>query len=134
MQLSYKVSVHSNYTLDGIKATFVVSVDSVNGGPCGGWDGPTARGLSHPAFLPFSWPMPRDTSPSYVDVKIYNGSEILFHWIFRGYRADTDLSVQQQFADESFLRNANRGRPRLSHSRLGRSASSRSSVAVPHTG
>ena len=45
---------------------------------------------------------------------LYNGIEILFHWIFRGYRADTDLSVQQQFADESYLRSASRGRPRLS--------------------
>ena len=45
---------------------------------------------------------------------LYNGIEILFHWIFRGYRADTDLSVQQQFADESYVRSASRGRPRLS--------------------
>ena len=63
---------------------------------------------------PISWPMLRDTTPSYVDVKIYNVNEILFHWIFRGYRADTDMSVQQQFADEFFVRSTNRGRPRLS--------------------
>ena len=41
---------------------------------------------------------------SYTDVKVYNGNEILFHWIFRGYRADTDLTVQQQFVDEVLLR------------------------------
>ena len=55
-----------------------------------------------------------DTSPSYTDVKIYNGNEILFHWIFRGFRADTDLSVQQQFADEFFIKGVCRGRVRLS--------------------
>ena len=75
----FHLSLFANYMLDGVKATLVVSVGSVNEGPCGGWDGPTARALSHPAFLPFSWPMLRDTSPSYVDVKIYNGNEILFH-------------------------------------------------------
>ena len=58
--------------------------------------------------------MLRDTSPSYTDVKVYNGNEILFHWIFRGYRADTDLSVQQQFADEFFIRGVRQGRARLS--------------------
>ena len=88
----FHLNLFANYTLDGVKATFMVSVDSANGGPCGGWDGPTARALSRPAFLPLSWPMLRDTSPSYMDVKVYNGNEILFHWIFRGYRADTDLS------------------------------------------
>ena len=47
-------------------------------------------------------------------MKIYNGNEILFHWIFRGFRADTDLSVQQQFADEFFIKGVCRGRVRLS--------------------
>ena len=79
----------------------------MNGGPCGGWDGPTARALWHPAFLPFSWPMLRDTSPSYVDVKVYSGNEILFSWIFRGYRADT--SSQMSSSCEVLT-----GRPRLS--------------------
>ena len=31
--------------------------------------------------------MLRDTSPSYTDIKVCNGNEILFHWILRGYRA-----------------------------------------------
>ena len=32
----FHLSLFANYTLDGVKATFVVSVDSVIGGPCGG--------------------------------------------------------------------------------------------------
>ena len=42
----FHLSLFTNYTLDGVKASFVVSVDSVNGGPCGGLDGPTTRALS----------------------------------------------------------------------------------------
>jgi len=110
----YHMSLFANYTLDGIKATIAITIDSHAGAPCGGWDDMTARALSHVAFQPFTWPVLRDTSPSYTDVKVYNGNEILFHWIFRGYRADTDLSVQQQFADEYFIRGVRHGRARLS--------------------
>ena len=94
--------------------TVAISIDSQTGAPCGGWDPATANALSHVAFQPFSWPVLNDASPSYTDVKIYNGNEILFHWIFRGFRADTDLSVQQQFADEFFIKDICRGRVRLS--------------------
>ena len=40
----------------------------------------------------------RDTSASYVDVKLYNGNEVLF-----------DLSVQVQFCDEALIRDARVG-------------------------
>ena len=88
----FHLSLFANYTLDGIKAVLAVSIDSTTGSICGGWDPPTARALAHPAFQPFSWPMLRETSASYTDLKIYNGNEILFHWVFRGYRADTSSS------------------------------------------
>ena len=110
----YHLSLFANYTPDGIKATIFISIDSTTAFPCGGWDTETARALAHEAFQPFSWPVLRDSSPSYTDVKIYNGNEILFHWIFRGFRADPDLSVQQQFADEFFIRDVCKGRVRLS--------------------
>ena len=113
-QSGYHLSLFANYTLDGFKATVAISIDSQTGAPCGGWDPATANALSHVAFQPFSWPVLNDTSPSYTDVKIYNGNEILFHWIFGGFRADTDLSVQQQFADEFFIKGVCRGRVRLS--------------------
>ena len=110
----FHLSLFANYTLDRIKAVLAVSIDSTTGSICGGWDPPTARALAHPAFQPFSWPMLRETSASYTDLKIYNGNEILFHWVFRGYRADTDLTVQQQFVDEILFRDVHRGKPRLS--------------------
>ena len=110
----FHLALFGNYTLDGIKVVVAISIESLTGNTCGGWDANTARALSHPAFQPFSWPMLRDTSASYMDVKIYNGNEILFHWIFRGFRSDTDLTVQQQFVDEFFVREASKGRPRLS--------------------
>ena len=84
------------------------------GGPCGAWDAPTARALAHPYFQPFTWPLMRDTSASHVDVKFYNGNELLGHWIFRGYRSDTDLTVQQAMVDEVLIRAAHQGRFRPS--------------------
>ena len=108
----YHLALFANYTLDGIKAVIAISVESDTGNTCAGWDQDAARALAHPAFQPFSWPMLRDTSASYVDIKVYNGNEILFH--LRGYRADTDLTVQTQFVDEFFVREVNRGKPRLS--------------------
>ena len=110
----FHLTLFGNYTLDGIKVVVVVALDTETGCMNAGWDQPTAEALSHPAFQPFAWPLLRDTSASYTDVKIYNGNEVLFHWIFRGYRSDTDLTVQQQFVDEVLVREANRGKPRLS--------------------
>ena len=110
----FHLSLFANYTLDGVKAVLAVVVESETGHVCGQWDGDTAEALSHPAFQPFTWPMLRDTSASYVDLKIFNGNELLFHWILRGYRADSDLTVQTQFVDEVLVREVRRGQPRLS--------------------
>ena len=110
----FHLSLFANCTLDGIKAVLAIAVESDSGHTCGQWDGFTADALSHPAFSPFSWPMIREESASYVDIKVYNGNEILFHWILRGYRSDTDLTVQQQFVDEFLVREVREGNPRLS--------------------
>ena len=110
----FHLSLFGNYTLDGVKAVLAVAIESDSGHTCAQWDGHTAEALSHPAFQPFSWPMLRDTSASYVDLKIFNGNELLFHWVLRGYRSDTDLTVQTQFVDEVLVREVRRGNPRLS--------------------
>ena len=102
----YHCSLFANYTLDGIKAVLLFSMTSTTGGPCAQWDSHASRALSHPAFQPFTWPVMFDTSATYVDVKVFNGNEVLFHWVFRGYRSDADLSVQQQFCDEVLIRTA----------------------------
>ena len=96
------------------KAVLAISIECDTGSECAGWDADTASALAHPAFQPFTWPMLRDTSASYTDIKVYNGNELLFHWILRGYRSDTDLTVQQQFVDEYLVREVNMGKPRLS--------------------
>ena len=108
----FHISLFANYTLDGIKAVLAIAVEADTGNTCAGWDAGAAQALSHPAFQPFSWPMLRDTSASYTDIKIYNGNEILFHWVLRGFRSDTDLTVQTQFVDEFFVREVNKGKPR----------------------
>ena len=105
----YHCSLFANYTLDGIKAILLFSMTSTTGGPCAQWDSHASRALSHPAFQPFTWPVMFDTSATYVDVKVFNGDEVLFHWVFRGYRSDADLSVQQQFCDEVLIRTAHKG-------------------------
>ena len=110
----FHLALFANYTLDGIKAVAAISVESETGNTCGNWDEDAARSLVHPTVQPFSWPMLRDTSASCVDIEIYNGNEILFHWVLRGYRSDTDLTAQTQFVDEFFVREVNRGKPRLS--------------------
>ena len=105
----YHCALFANYTLDGIKAILLFSMTSTTGGPCAQWDSHASRALSHSAFQPFTWPVMFDTSATYVDVKVFNGNEVLFHWVFRGYRSDADLSVQQQFYDEVLIRSANEG-------------------------
>ena len=86
----YHVALFGNYTFDRIKVVVAISIEATTGNTCAGWDEDTARAPSHPTFQPF-WPMLRDTSASYADIKVYNGNEILFHWILRGFRSDTDL-------------------------------------------
>ena len=86
----YHVALFGNYTLDRIKVVVAISIEATTGNTCAGWDEDTARAPSHPTFQQF-WPMLRDTSASYTDIKVYNGNEILFHWILRGFRSDTDL-------------------------------------------
>ena len=83
-----------------MKAVLAIAISSRTGSPCAQWDSATAQALSYPAFQPFTWPFMRDTSATYVDLKFFYGNEVLFHWVFRGYCSDSDMSVQQQFCDE----------------------------------
>ncbi|CAE7949043.1 unnamed protein product [Symbiodinium sp. KB8] len=96
----YHCSPFANYTLNGIKAVLVFTMSSRTGGPSAYWDSHVSSALSHTAFQPFTWPVMFGTSATYVDVKVFNGIEVLFHWVFRVYRSDSDRSVQQQFCDE----------------------------------
>ena len=110
----FQCSLFANYTLDGVKAVLVLTIGSRTGATCAAWDSATAQALSHEAFQPFVWPLMNSTTATYVDVKFFNGNEVLFHWIFRGYRSDSDMTVQQQFCDESLIKDARRGRFRPS--------------------
>ena len=68
-----------------IKAVLAFSMSSISGG----------LGLSF--VSPGTWPMKKDTSATYVDVKVFSGNEVLFHWVLKACRSDSDLSVQRQF-------------------------------------
>ncbi|OLP92663.1 hypothetical protein AK812_SmicGene25492 [Symbiodinium microadriaticum] len=80
----YHRSLFANYMLDGMKAVLVFTMSSKTGGPCAQWDSYANRALAHSAFQPFTWLVMFDTSATYVDVKVFNCSEVLFHWVFRG--------------------------------------------------
>ena len=110
----YHCTLFANYTLDGVKAVLAIAISSRTGSPCAQWDSATAQAMSHPAFQPFTWPLMRDTSATYVDLKFFNGNEVLFHWVFRGYCSDSGMSVQHQFCDEALIRDARTGRFRPS--------------------
>ena len=110
----FQLSLFANYTLDGVKAILVLTVGSTTGCPSAHWDSKTAKALSHEAFQPFTWPLMKAGAATYVDVKFFNGNEVLFHWIFRGYRSDSDLTVQQQFCDDALIKDARIGRFRPS--------------------
>ena len=91
--------------LDGMKAVLVFTMSSKTGGPCAQWDSYASRALAHSAFQPFTWLVMFDTSATYVDVKVFNCSEVLFHWVPFGLR----LWVQQQFCDKVLICAANEG-------------------------
>ena len=75
-------SLFANYTLDGIKAVLVLTNSSRTGGAlCSVAYASSA--LPHSAFRPFTWPVMFDASAAYVDVKVFNCNEVLFHWVFK---------------------------------------------------
>ena len=51
----------------------------------------------------------RDTSASYVDVKLYNGNEVLLHWVFRGYGPTSICWHRSSFCNEALIRDARVG-------------------------
>ena len=80
--------------------------------PCGGMGTETAIALAHEAVQPFSWPVLHESSPNYPDAQ--TSTTATRPCSVGSSRADTNLSAQQQFADEFFARDVCQGRVRLS--------------------
>ena len=94
----YHCSVFANYTLDGIKAVMVFTMSSRTGGAlC------SVGLLCQLGFVPLGFSAVHSASDVRYLCRLCRYS---IHWAFRGYRSDSDLSVQQQFCDEVLIRTA----------------------------
>ena len=90
----YHLNLFYNKTLDGMKLIIAASMTSYGSVPCGRWDSDMAQVLSHEAFQPFRWPMMREDSPTWVDLKVKIEGVLILHLELRGYRSDADMTVQ----------------------------------------
>ena len=99
----YHFNVFLLKTLDNFKLVFAGSMTSYGSVPCGKWDTATARVLSHSAFQPFRWPVMRDDSPTWVDLKVKLEGDLLMHFEFRGYRSDSDMTVQVNHISDTLI-------------------------------
>eukprot|EP00435_Cladocopium_sp_Y103_P013918 s4422_g3.t1 len=89
----YHMNLFLLKTLDGVKLVMCGSMTSYGSVPCGKWDIDTGSVLQHEAFQPFRWPLMREDSPTWVDVKVKIEGSILVHLELRGYRSDGDMSA-----------------------------------------
>ena len=99
----YHLNLFYMRTLDGKKLIIVGSMASYGSVPCGKWDNLTGQILSHKAFQPFRWPVMRDDSPTWVDVKFKIEGALLLHLELRGYRSDDDMTVQLNYINDALI-------------------------------
>ena len=99
----YHCNIFLLKTMDNFKLVFAGCMTSHGSVPCGKWDTATARVLSHQAFQPFRWPVMRDDSPTWVDVKVKLEGDLLMHFEFRGYRSDSDMTVQVNHINDTLI-------------------------------
>ena len=102
-QQGYHFSLFLMKTLSTFKLTLVGSMTSYSAVPCGAWDAPTGKVLSHKAFQPFRWPTMTESSPTWVDIKVKIDGRLLIHLELRGYRGDRDMAVQMNYVDDCVM-------------------------------
>ena len=99
----YHLSLFYMKTIDGFKVILVGSMTSYSTVPCARWDALTGDAMSHEAFQPFRWPVMRDDSPTWVDVKFKVEGVLLLHLELRGYRSDQDMTVQLNYLNDALI-------------------------------
>ena len=99
----YHCNIFMMKTLDNFKMVLVGSMTSYGSVPCGRWDSETGAVLSHAAFQPFRWPIMRNDSPTWVDVKVKMEGQLLVHLELRGYRSDGDMTVQINHVSDTIV-------------------------------
>ena len=100
----YHLNIFYMRTLDGKKLIIVGSMSAYGSVPCGKWDSMTGS-ILHKAFQPFRWPVMRDDSPTWVDIKIKIEGALLIHLELRGYRSDDDMTVQLNYMNDALIMN-----------------------------
>ena len=96
----YHLSLFYMRTLEGKKLIIVGSMTSYGSIPCGRWDSFTGDVMSHDAFQPFRWPLMRDDSSTWIDVKLKVEGALLLHLELRGYRSAT---VQLNYVNDALV-------------------------------
>ena len=99
----YHFNIFYVRTLDGQKLIICGSMSSYSSVPSGRWDQETGRVLAHQAFQPFRWPVMRDDSATWMDLKIKVEGSLLLHLELRGYRSDKDMSIQLNYINDALV-------------------------------
>ena len=101
----YHLNLFYVRTMDGFKFILVGSMTSYGTVPAARWDADTGKIMAHPAFQPFRWPMMTDESATWVDVKVKVEGGLLLHLELRGYRSNTDMTVQMNYVNDALMAN-----------------------------
>ncbi|CAL1144627.1 unnamed protein product [Cladocopium goreaui] len=99
----YHMNIFYVRAMDGYKFILVGSMTSYGTVPCARWDSDTGDVLSHAAFQPFRWPLMRDDSSTWADVKIKIEGQLLLHLELRGYRSNSDMTVQLNYINDGLI-------------------------------
>jgi len=99
----YHMNIFYVRAMDGYKLIIVGSMTSYGSVPCAQWDSVTGSVMAHPAFQPFRWPLMRDDSSIWVDVKMKIEGQLLLHLELRGYRSDQDMTVQLNYINDGLI-------------------------------
>ena len=101
----YHMNLFYMRALDGYKLIVAGSMTSYGSVPCAAWDDETAEVMTHAAFQPFRWPMMREDSCTWVDVKLKIEGQLLLHLELRGFRSDHDMTVQLNYINDALVMN-----------------------------
>ena len=99
----YHMNLFYVRTIDGYKFILVGSMTSYGTGPCAKWDSHTGEVMKHQAFQPFRWPLMTNESSTWVDVKVKVEGDLLLHLELRGYRSNSDMSVQMNYLNDAMV-------------------------------
>jgi len=101
----YHMNLFYMRALDGYKLILAGSMTSYGSVSCAAWDDETAEVMTHAAFQPFRWPMMREDSCTWVDIKLKIEGQVLLHLELRGFRSDHDMTVQLSYINHALVLN-----------------------------